>query len=303
MDAVKGFEADFDKTWNDAWTADTDGADHDTLDAIKAAYTPWKATLDSDVLGAAAKGDLTAAEAALHGKLTDLAGPLDTALQAAEQRKVDVAKENFDATESAASSATLVILVVTALALLISIGLGLALARSIVGRMKQVQTTLAGLTEQDATELQEGLDRINASDLTYEVDAVTPRIDNVGRDEIGQTAASANQMRDKLVAMIGAYNEARDRAVGARDRGQGRVGRRRPDGRRPADRGRPVERGDRPGRPDDRPDRGRRRRPGARRIRHLDRGRRARLGHQLGRWRRGRHQAAGSRPPRPRSAR
>jgi len=45
-------------------------------------------------------------------------------------KKVDVAKENFDATESAASSATLIILVVTALALLISVGLGLVLALS-----------------------------------------------------------------------------------------------------------------------------------------------------------------------------
>jgi methyl-accepting chemotaxis protein len=209
IDAAKGFEKEFDTTWDDAWTADTDGADHDTLDAIKAAYTPWKAVLDTDVLGAAASGDVEAAATALHGKLSDMAGPLDTALQAAEQRKIDVAKENFDATVSSAASATQVIIIVTALVLVLSLALALVLARSIVGRMKQVQATLAGLTNDDVAELQEGLDRINASDLTYAVSPVTPLIDNVGRDEIGQTAASANTMRDKLVAMIGAYNEAR----------------------------------------------------------------------------------------------
>src|SRR6476661_2061190 len=83
IDEAKASEKEFDTTWDDAWTADTDGADHDTLDAIKAAYTPWKTVLDSDVLAAAASGDVAAAGVALNGKLADLSGPLDAALHAA----------------------------------------------------------------------------------------------------------------------------------------------------------------------------------------------------------------------------
>jgi methyl-accepting chemotaxis protein len=110
---------------------------------------------------------------------------------------------------AAAQRASLVTLLGLAAALLAGVIVTLKLTRSIVNPLKQVQATLAGLTNDDVAELQEGLDRINASDLTYAVSPVTPLIDNVGRDEIGQTAASANTMRDKLVAMIGAYNEAR----------------------------------------------------------------------------------------------
>ena len=107
------------------------------------------------------------------------------------------------------STATLVLVAFVISSLLVGFALALYVSRGIVNGVKGVQTTLASLTDKCATELQEGLTRLSNNDLTYAVTPVTPLIEHFSSDEIGQTAQWTNKMREKLVATIGAYNEAR----------------------------------------------------------------------------------------------
>jgi len=206
---ARNLESEFSGTWDAAVTDDIEDGDHVTLDAIKAAYEPWRDALNTDVLDAAMRDDFAGAGVALHGEVEDLSLALDAAFAAAEQQNVATAKANFDASESARTTATLVVFAALGLSIIVSILIALALARSIAGRVKVVQRVLASLTDSCAAWLEEGMTRINASDLTYEIVPTTPLIENVGRDEIGQTALWTNRMRDKLVATVDAYNQAR----------------------------------------------------------------------------------------------
>jgi methyl-accepting chemotaxis protein len=65
------------------------------------------------------------------------------------------------------------------------------------------------LMEHCATELRIGLERISKGDLTFAVTPVTPPIEHVGRDEIGEVSAALNGIRERTLASVDAYNETR----------------------------------------------------------------------------------------------
>ncbi|WP_028061722.1 HAMP domain-containing protein [Candidatus Solirubrobacter pratensis] len=71
---------------------------------------------------------------------------------------------------------------------------------------------LRTLERRCATELRAGLDAVAAGDLTVEVVASTPPIENPGHDEIGQIAAATNGIRDRIAGSVEAYNSMRDRS-------------------------------------------------------------------------------------------
>ena len=106
-------------------------------------------------------------------------------------------------------SSRLITIVALLAAALVGFGIAFWLARRVVKGVKDVQDTLAMLSERDATAVAEAMERLRDGDLTYAVEAVTPRIEKYGTDEIGKTAEYANTMRDKVVAAIEAYNAAR----------------------------------------------------------------------------------------------
>jgi methyl-accepting chemotaxis protein len=92
----------------------------------------------------------------------------------------------------------------------IGVALSLFVSRGIMRGLGQVQDTLGMLADKCATWLAEGLEKFRDGDLTYNVTPVTPLIEHYGTDEIGKTAAFANALRNKVVASINAYNEARE---------------------------------------------------------------------------------------------
>jgi len=104
------------------------------------------------------------------------------------------------------------------LTLLIVAAVGFALSWFVSGRvvkgLAQVQGTLGMLADKCATWLAEGLEKFRDGDLTYAVTPVTPLIENYGTDEIGRLAEYTNTLRNKVVASIGAYNEAREGLTG-----------------------------------------------------------------------------------------
>jgi methyl-accepting chemotaxis protein len=95
------------------------------------------------------------------------------------------------------------------LAALLGLAVGLFLARSIVNGVKAVQATMTSLAENDTAELEAGLAALAHNDLTVAVHATTLPIERYGHDEIGQAAAVANKMVERLGSAFGSYETAR----------------------------------------------------------------------------------------------
>ena len=95
------------------------------------------------------------------------------------------------------------------LAALIGLAIGFLLSRSITKGVKAVQVTVTSLADNCGIWLAEGLARFRDGDLTYGIVPVTPRIGPIGSDEIGETAASTDSLRDRIVTSIEAYNATR----------------------------------------------------------------------------------------------
>jgi methyl-accepting chemotaxis protein len=95
------------------------------------------------------------------------------------------------------------------LAVLLGLAIGFVLSRSITRGVKAVQATVTSLSDNCGTWLAEGMERLRDNDLTYEITPVTARIDRYGSDEIGETAAKTDALRDSIIRAIEAYNGAR----------------------------------------------------------------------------------------------
>jgi methyl-accepting chemotaxis protein len=72
-----------------------------------------------------------------------------------------------------------------------------------------VQVTVTSLADNCGRQLAEGMACLQNNNLTYQITPVTPRIGRYGADEIGETAAKTDALRDSIVEAIGAYNAAR----------------------------------------------------------------------------------------------
>jgi methyl-accepting chemotaxis protein len=68
---------------------------------------------------------------------------------------------------------------------------------------------LQSLQQHCAADLQKGLRLVATGDLTFEVVPVTPPLEDLGTDEIGQIAASVNAIRESTQDSVAAYNETR----------------------------------------------------------------------------------------------
>jgi methyl-accepting chemotaxis protein len=108
-----------------------------------------------------------------------------------------------------ASVATPVTIGLGLLAAFIGLLLNWFLARQVVHAVHVVEETMDSLATKCATWLADGMLRLSEDDLSYAITPVTPRIEQMGTDEIGELAEHANILRDKVVASIEAYNVAR----------------------------------------------------------------------------------------------
>jgi methyl-accepting chemotaxis protein len=91
----------------------------------------------------------------------------------------------------------------------LAFGLGFFLARSISRRAAAVERTITSLADRCAASLAEGLEAMANNDLTLPAESVTPPLATYGKDELGQTAAATNRLRDKLLDTIASYERAR----------------------------------------------------------------------------------------------
>jgi methyl-accepting chemotaxis protein len=108
-----------------------------------------------------------------------------------------------------ATSARRTLLLTILAALLVAGVAGFVLSRSIRRSIAVVLDRLSSLRDRCATELDDGLRAFAAGDLTRDVAAATPPIDDPGSDEIGDVARATNDIRDNFIAMIESYNRSR----------------------------------------------------------------------------------------------
>ena len=176
------------------------------LTAYDAARTKVFTTADS--------GTAEAAYAVNKSDAIPVATTAGNAFQSLFDSKVSVADSLSTQVSSDFGSAVLVTVVALLLTVVIGFGVAYWLARKVVGGVAVVQDRLAMLADKCATWLAEGMEKFRDGDLTYAVTPVTPLIDHYGTDEIGKLAEYTNALRNKVVASIGAYNEARSGLAG-----------------------------------------------------------------------------------------
>jgi methyl-accepting chemotaxis protein len=123
------------------------------------------------------------------------------------QRQIGAANQQR-ATETA-TAASMILLALLVVAVVVGSALTFWLSRSVAQGARAVQQTLTSLAERCATDLARGLDAMAANDLTVRVVTSTQPIDRYGADEIGQTAAMTNLLRERLASSVGAYERAR----------------------------------------------------------------------------------------------
>ena len=160
------------------------------------------------VLDLLAAGD-EAAASAMAGTMTAAIEDMNKALTETADFNATLAETSKNAAASSASSARTMLLGVTGVAMLVGLGIGFYIARRIKSDVAQVQSRLLALEENDLTALQTGIQGVESGDLTVDAQTKTPKIDNPGKDELGQMAAGVNRMLDKLAGTIGSYNAMR----------------------------------------------------------------------------------------------
>jgi methyl-accepting chemotaxis protein len=88
------------------------------------------------------------------------------------------------------------------------------LSRRLVQRVRAVQASLGSLAREDAVQLDDGLRALADSDLTAPAHRVTTPLPDLGGDEIGQMAGTANELLERLGSTMASYEEARASLAG-----------------------------------------------------------------------------------------
>ena len=180
------------------------------LSDAETAITAWNEARDKGPIAKTDAGDREGAtQAALFGqggqhfqdafdKVVEFGGETDRA-----------AKASHASAQSTQSSATMLMISIAAVAILIAAAIAFFLARSITSALKAVVERLTKLQEHEITDVTAGVTALSKGDLTVAVTPVTAKIEKYPNDEVGQAAASVNDIIDKLVATIGSYNTTR----------------------------------------------------------------------------------------------
>jgi methyl-accepting chemotaxis protein len=186
---------------------------------LAAWHTDWSAYKDAyrAVLDGMAAGGQSASAATYFAKAAPLYATADSDLSTLVKVNDAEAKQLNEQIGSAYESSRMLTIVVLLVAMITGFGLAFYVARGIANGAKSVQVTITSLADNCATWLAEGLAKLRDNDLTYAITPVTARIDKYSADEIGQTAAKTDILRDKFVATIEAYNDARIGLTGTID--------------------------------------------------------------------------------------
>ncbi|MCC6959214.1 MAG: MCP four helix bundle domain-containing protein [Dehalococcoidia bacterium] len=130
-------------------------------------------------------------------------------LDQAGEDEAELARASRDRSESAGSSARTLVIGLTIAAALLGLGIAFFLARSVTSGAAAVVDRLRSLQGHCLSDLEHGFKALAAGDLSIPVQPVTQPIANPGADEIGQAAATVNDLITLMVSTIASYNESR----------------------------------------------------------------------------------------------
>ena len=118
----------------------------------------------------------------------------------------DVARRQLAANTSTYSTARTLGIALLVASVLLGAGIASLVSRSIQGRVAVVLATLKSLSDNCIAGIRDGMAAFAAGDLTQRYAAVTPLISDNSSDEIGQIAQNVDEIRNRIVASLEAYN-------------------------------------------------------------------------------------------------
>ena len=124
--------------------------------------------------------------------------------------KVALAEAEHHNVQAVYASKRTLAIVLLVLALALGIAASLWIARGITRTVDVVLERLSMLRDHCITGLNNAVSAMAHGDLTVEVIPVTPEIEKAPADEIGDVARAVNDIRERTIATVGSYNEARD---------------------------------------------------------------------------------------------
>jgi methyl-accepting chemotaxis protein len=142
---------------------------------------------------------------------------LDAELRALDGLKAVIsgdANDDVNGANSSADSSERIIVVASLLAVLLAVGFAFVIVRSVKRPLAVVIERLRTLKDDSITDLGRGVEAMAAGDLRVSVTSTTPLIEDVGRDEIGELAATVNEVRNRTVETVGHYNRMRETLAG-----------------------------------------------------------------------------------------
>ncbi len=125
--------------------------------------------------------------------------------QAASPRLDALLAARMDTYSAARNRVALIVVLGGVVALLLFVGFFVSTRRGV----REISTCLTSLQDNCSTDLGSALERMAKGDLTVEITPVTPPITYVARDELGQIALAANEIRASTIESIQAYNRMR----------------------------------------------------------------------------------------------
>jgi methyl-accepting chemotaxis protein len=123
------------------------------------------------------------------------------------QVNADIARKQLAANASTYRTARTLGIALLLASVLLGTGIAVLVSRSIQRRVAVVLTTLKSLSEHCMTAIREGMVALASGDLTRRYASVTPLIADRSSDEIGQVAQNVDEIRNRIVAALEAYNE------------------------------------------------------------------------------------------------
>jgi methyl-accepting chemotaxis protein len=180
------------------------------LAAARKAIDSWAYYRDKTI-GSAMSGDQVSTTAVLASP--DTAAATKAAYDATDQLangKVKRVQQRASAAHASVSTSRTLAIALLALAIVLGFAAAYWISRRVVSGLRAVQALMSALADDSAAELERSVEAMARFDLTVEPHPTAQPIAYYSGD-IGQTAAAANALYERLMKTIGSYEVARAR--------------------------------------------------------------------------------------------
>jgi methyl-accepting chemotaxis protein len=146
----------------------------------------------------------------LNDHAEELIEAADEVSDALAERSLAISKADAERQKSTAERSLAEVAGVLALTILAAVGVAFLLARSLRRRIGALLACLTELRDRCAAGLEAGLAAVADGDLTVNVDAEAPVLEDASNDELGRIAHAVNDLRERTLSSVAAYNRTRE---------------------------------------------------------------------------------------------